>query len=35
MQVHRRGSMNDLAAALSELTKVDAVVAGEANALDV
>ena len=32
MQVHGRASVNDLAAALSELEDVDAVVAGDANA---
>ncbi len=32
MQVHGRGSVNDLAAALSELEEVDAVVAGDVNA---
>jgi putative Mg2+ transporter-C (MgtC) family protein len=33
MQVHGRASVNDLAAALSELEDVDAVVAGDANAI--
>ena len=34
MQVHGRASVNDLAAALSELEDVDAVVADDANAID-
>jgi hypothetical protein len=33
MHVHGRASVNDLAAALSELDDVDAVVAGDANAI--
>lgn len=34
MHVHGRSSVNDLAAALSELDDVDAVVAGDVNAID-
>ena len=34
MQVHGRAAVNELAAALSELEDVDAVVAGDANAID-
>jgi diphthamide synthase (EF-2-diphthine--ammonia ligase) len=34
MHVHGKGSVNDLAATLSELDEVEAVVAGDVNSVD-